>query len=227
MSIRLIIILACFIAISSLKSLAQNHEIIDSGLYSKSYFTLDLVSSIDIIAPRWRIGYIKHIDSDWKVGLNFGYGNSKIAYTQFLAEHYEDDFVLWEIRPELFYLLKKQKDKNNYISAELFYINHKEIFHNYYYYSKNEDEISYDKVNYQRHKFGLNLNYGEFLSLRNKLGLNYYAGLGIKFRDVSFSEIQNPKQSHTFIDMFDFDLYRKVEGLKVGLNISLGARLYF
>lgn len=87
---------------------AQNEEILKFKEYNNnSYLTVNLLSSLNINSPRWRIGYMKNINDRWKVGLDIGYGNHNLTYYD-LGDNYE----LWEVRPEFYYFLKtKRKTK--------------------------------------------------------------------------------------------------------------------
>jgi hypothetical protein len=198
----------------------------DSDINQHSFLTFDLFSSLNAFSPRYKVGYIRNICSKWKVGVNLGYGNRNISFINCIG-HFEDNFQIWEVRPELYRIIKSNDKNAKYISTEIFYINHKDVFHNRYFYSKEGGEISYDQTNYMREKFGLNFNYGEFINLKKKIGLNIYGGLGLKMRYVSFNNVINPRSTYTFVDMFDFYQYREKEGLDFGFNISLGLRLLF
>lgn len=221
---KTLIILTLVISTSILN--AQNRDSIRNQIKKKeSYFTFDLFSSLNTFSPRWRVGYIKNINSEFKIGLNLGYGNRNISYTYF-ADKFEEDYVLWEIRPELYRIFKRKKKTIMYYSLELFYINHKDVFHDYYYYPESGGEISYDQADYQRHKYGFNFNIGEFINIGNKFGINIFTGIGLRIRDNSFSNILNPRPSENFVDMIDYE-YKKVEGIVFGLNYSIGLKLLF
>ena len=212
-----------FITLTSSAQISDNDK---SELRQESFLTFDLFSSLNTFNPRWKIGYIKGINEKWKVGLNVGYGNKNISYTYF-ADKFEENFTLWELRPELYKIVRQNEKTTKYLSLELFYINHKDIFHNNYYYPESGGEISYDQADYQRHKYGFNVNIGEFIKIGKGFGINIYTGLGLRIRDVSFSNIVNPRPSDTFIDMIDFNIYRKDEGIDFGLNYSIGLKLLF
>ncbi len=157
---------------------AQISDDVKSELEQESFLTFDLFSSLNTFNPRWKTGYVKSIDERWKVGLNLGYGNKIISYTYF-AEKFGEKFKLWELRPELYRVFKQNEKTIKYLSLELFYINHKDVFHNKYYYPENGGEISYDQANYQRHKYGFNVNVGEFIKIGKGFGINIFTGIGL------------------------------------------------
>jgi hypothetical protein len=206
---------------------AQERDSIQiSKVKKESYLSFDAFSSLNVFSPRWRIGYIRSINPKWKIGLNLGYGNKNISYTYFL-DHFEESFKLWEFRPEIYKIFNRNEKAVKYVSIELFYINHKDVFHNEFYYPEEGGEISYDQADYQRHKYGFNFNVGEFINIRNCFGLNIFTGLGLRMRDVSFTNVVNPRSTETFVDMINFYQYREKEGLDFGLSYSLGLKLLF
>jgi len=83
-----------------------------------SYITLSPLSLLDIHAPRLRMGYTQHVADHWKIGLDLGIG----AGTGLLSKgEYEDD-ISWEVRHELYYILKPDSRTLKYLSTEFFYI---------------------------------------------------------------------------------------------------------
>jgi hypothetical protein len=206
-----------------------NAQELDSVYYQHldrdSYFTFDIFSSINTFSPRWRIGYIRNINSNWKAGLNIGYGNWALSYTRF-TEKTGKDYQLWEIRPEIYHVFNPKNKTQRYLSVEIFYIHHQDLFHNDLYQRKSVGLMRYDQANYLRHKYGFNLNVGEFVNIGNRFGLNLFTGLGIRIRDNSFSEVINPTPEEEFRDMFYVTAYKEIEGIKLGLNLSAGIRLY-
>lgn len=207
-------------------SSAQNEEILKTKEYNNdSYLTLNLLSSLNINSPRWRIGYIKNINDRWKVGLDIGYGNHNLTFYD-LGDNYE----LWEIRPEFYYFLKTKRKTKKYLSAEPFYINHRDVFLDGHYFPKNGESLSYDQTNYRRQKYGVNLKYGFLFNSKKRLGFNVYTGLGISIRNNTFSEIINPNivdLGPEGGDMFGFDNYKNVEGAIFNANFALGIKLYY
>ena len=213
---------------------AQNDNSIEnSSVKKESYLTFDAFSSLNTYSPRWRFGYVKGISPKWKLGLNLGYGNSNISYTGF-AENYEEDYELWEIKPELYYNLRQTQKSTTYGSFELYYINHQDIYHDYYYLPIGGGVIRYDQADYLRQKYGFNFNIGTFIHMGKWFGMNIFTGVGFKIRNNSFSNIVNPEPADpdfiemlSHIDMYDDNEYKVAEGLDYGFNFSLGLKLLF
>jgi hypothetical protein len=205
---------------------AQNDEISDISEYNNSsYLTTNLLSSINPIIPRWRIGYIRNINDRWKIGLDIGYGNHNLTFYD-LGDNYE----LWEIRPEFYYFIKTKRRTKKYLSVEPFYIHHKDIFFDGTYFPENGESLSYDKANYKRQKYGLNFKYGFLFNSKKRIGFNLYTGLGLRFRKNSFTNTVNPEEVDLGPeggDMFGFDDYRRVEGNNIGGNFVLGLKIYY
>ena len=205
---------------------AQNDEISEPNEYNNnSYLTLNLLSSASPTAPRWRVGYIKNINERLKIGIDAGYGNHNIIYYD-LGDNYE----LWEIRLELYYFLKNKRKTKKYLSAEIFYINHTDIFTDGHYFSEDGQSISYDEANYQRQKYGLNFKYGFLFHSKKRIGFNLYTGLGLRIRNNTFSNITNPEIVDLGLeggDMFGFDNYKNIEGTEIAPNFVLGFKIYY
>jgi len=187
-----------------------------------SYITTNLLSHINYHSPRLRIGYIQNINDRWKIGLDLGYGNNKTTFLE-ISENYN----IWEIRPELYYFTRSHK---TYLSAELFYINHKDIFIDDFYYPKDNESTRYDQASYQRQKYGLNFKYGFLFNSKRKITFNLYTGLGIRIRNNTFTDIENPRIVDVGPeggDMFGFEVYRRKEGTNLTPNFVLGFKILF
>lgn len=217
-------LLICTLSIKS--SNAQNREAPKTSEYNNdSYLTFNLLSSINPISPRWRIGYIENINDRWKVGIDLGYGNHHIIYYD-LGNNYE----LWEIRPEFYYFLKTRRKTKKYLSVEPFYINHKDVFNIGHYFPIDGESLSYEKANYERQKFGVNFKYGFLFNSRKRIGFNLYTGLGLRIRNNSFSNITDPNivdLGPEGGDMFGLDNYKNVEGVNFGVHFSLGIKINY
>ncbi len=202
----------------------DNDSIKMQPLKGKSYITFNLLSPVDQFVPRWRIGYIKSINQKWKAGIEFGYGNKILAFAD-IDDDNEDDYQLWEIRPELYYMLNPLKKTQKYISAELFYIHHKDILHYGVYQPKDANGVIYDQANYFRQKYGMHLNYGYFIHTGKRFGLNVYSGMGFRIRNNNYSNVINPETTDSTM-LGEIEFYRDYEGVKFGVDFSLGLKLF-
>jgi hypothetical protein len=205
-----------------------------STINASSYITFNLLSSANPFNPRYRIGYIQNINSKWKLGLDVGFGTRKLSWstsgfiTNYLTSFggaIEDDYRLWEIRPELYYILNPDKNTIQYVSTELFYIHHHDVYNTDYIDQKNGEFSYYERANFLRQKYGLNINYGMIIKPWKRLGINLYTGLGFRLRNNTFTDVINPIPWHdpreVAVD------YNEHEGLISGFNFSAGFKLYY
>ncbi|CAZ95387.1 hypothetical protein Q4603_07335 [Zobellia galactanivorans] len=189
---------------------------------ASSYITVSPFSSLDIYAPRLRLGYIQHVAPHVKMGVDIGYGNKGIG---FLSNHLGDSYRLWEIRPEFHYVLNPKARTLKYISAELFYIDQANIFSNGEYQTENGEDFRYDRARFERQKYGMHLKFGLFLNLGQKVGLNFYGGIGFRWRNSEYLDVENLESTDVFREWYS-SLYDK-EGRDFGPNPSLGVKFYY
>lgn len=209
--------------------IAQDNQDLKKAEFNKnSVLTFNLLSPLNGLSSRWRVGYIKNIAPRWNLGLDIGFGNKKTTLIIF-DDEIQNDYKLWEIRPELYYLLNPNQKKQNYVSLELFYINHKDILSNEKYFPKTGGSFRYDKANYYRQKYGFNIKYGLFLYSKRKLSLNFYTGLGLRIRNNRYSKVLNSQDIELPADwdMFGLSRYLTKEGFNFSANFSFGTKLYF
>lgn len=219
---QIAILLIVFLS-TSIVNAQDNDSLKTQPLKEKSYITFNLLSPVDQFVPSWRIGYIKSINQKWKAGIEFGYGNKKLAFAD-IDDDNEDDYQLWEIRPELYFILDPLKKTKKYVSVELFYINHKDILHYGVYQPKNANGVIYDQANYFRQKYGMHLKYGCFINTGKRFGLNVFTGLGFRIRNNNYSNVINPETSDNRMGG-EIEFYRDYEGVKFGFDFSLGLKL--
>ncbi len=196
---------------------------------SESYITTDLISPFyfqgntsgfsDNGTPRWRIGYIKNLNQKTKIGIDIGYGNANNSVIQTF-----DRYSLWEIRPEYYHIINPNRKTVKYISLELFYLNHKEEFENQSFFSEQNEYLTFDRADYNRQKIGLIPKFGMFIDLSNKIGINWYTGVGINYRINSYDNFINLRTRQ--FDEDHFSSYYGEEGNKIGLEFTIGLKIY-
>lgn len=219
-----------FIIIMGLSLQAQeNNETSSQG----STLTFNLASPIVNYSPRWNIGYTRAINEKWLIGVELGYGNFDTSINFAIPKNrLKKDYKLWEIRPQLYYILNPNYKAKMYLSAELFYINHTDTFFNDSYSINNDSQnISYDKADYKRIKTGGNLNFGAFVNFSKHIGINPSIGLGVRNRNVSYSNVINARETifddvddHT---LFYTDNYITDSGNEIGFNFALNLKVYW
>jgi len=196
----------------------------------KSYVSLSLVSPITPF-PRINVGYTRSLNTHWSVGGSVGVGFQGLPFTSEESENYR----LFEIRPEVLYFIGKGEKYTNYIGLELFYINSKETLLFDTFNPVNDangtvELIAFDRADYQRVKNGVLLNFGEYTRLSNKLMLRVNFGLGVRFKDNRYSNIENPSfRGFDFEDNFLFNDTnpRRDEGFSTGVEFNMDFRLIY
>lgn len=155
-----------------------------------------------------------------KLGIDIGYGNANGSIIQTF-----DNYSLWEIRPEYYHIINPKRKSLKYFSLELFYLNQNEKFENQSFSSDQNQYLTFDRADYKRQKFGLIPKFGMFVNLSNRIGLNWYTGVGINYRINSYSDFVNlmPRQ----FDEEHFSPYYRKEGNKIGVEFTLGLKLYY
>lgn len=196
----------------------------------KSYVSLSLVSPITPF-PRINVGYTRSLNTHWSVGGSVGVGFQGLPYTNEGTSCYS----LYEVRPEVLYFIGKGEKYTNYIGLELFYINSKETLLFDTFNPVNDangtvELVAFDRADYQRVKNGFLVNFGEYTRLSNKLMLRVNFGLGMRFKDNRYSDIQNASfVRFDFEDGFFFDDTnpRRDEGFSTGFEFNMDFRLIY
>lgn len=200
----------------------------ESKLEKENYLSISLLPAIFSISPRWELGYMTKINERYNFRCQLGYGdyNSSI-YRQGKISR---DYVSWSVKPEILYKFIKKGKWTHYLSFDLFYINHKDIFYNDHFKTRDSHYIGYDKADYFREKAGFNLNLGTFVRFSKNFGCDFKTGLGLRRRSVRFSNIHNNDwQPQTISEglPITFDEATRNEGTFKSLNISLQALLFY
>ncbi|MBW2961246.1 hypothetical protein [Mesonia aestuariivivens] len=213
--ILLFLLFICFSTLAQTEKLKG--DIITFDLISPYYFHY---YGFDHSTPRWRLGYIKELNEQRKLGVEFGFGHSTISLLN-TGERY----ALVEIRPQYYFILNSKKKANFYTSIEAFYIYHFEEFDRENFFNKERIYLSFEQANYHRQKFGVVGNLGWFWTTGTHLGLNFYTGVGIKFRHNDYTNFKD--LAFKSFDEEHFPPYYRDEGLKFNAEFSLGLKLYY
>jgi hypothetical protein len=226
----LFFLLLSFLIISS--SLSQ--EIVDeSKLPLTSQFTFNLLSPINPLTPKWKIGYVQEINTKWKVGMEYGYGNYHLAFLNYQFDpefSFERYYQLWELRTSVFYHVIDLKQIDCYFSVDLYYINHKDVLYNGDYLSTSENAyFLYDQVDFYRQKYGLLPLLNIVLWENKRVGLLAYGGAGLKIRSQQFSNVVNPTlytgRSPDVMQFVRPTGYQIIEGPELAVDVNLGLKL--
>ena len=188
-----------------------------------SYITASPLSLIDIHAPRLRAGYIQHISDHWKIGLDLGVGSG----TGLFSQRESEDHLLIEARPEVYFILKPTSRTLKYLSAEFFYIDQTSVLLNDEYRREDGLLIDYGRADYARQKYGMHFKFGLFLNLGRHFGLNFYGGVGFRFKTTTFENIVDSEEVSRSRHRHGYETIYDVENSDFRPNPSLGFRLYF
>lgn len=198
-----------------------------------NYISLNLVSPTFSYSPRWTLGYHYVLNERYILGTELGMGSYGTS-VNFAADGdwIDNKYFSIEFSPELKYIFNSKSKTKKFIAAELFYIYHRDNLKNEVYRNMSDLKFyKYDSADYQRNKFGLNLNYGLIINFSKNFGLTPKVGLGIKMRDVKFSNIANPiiennyEESDTFFTSSND--YLTIEGFETNINFNFELQLFF
>ncbi len=189
-----------------------------------SYFTFDLLKLLPAEAPRITLGYVHSINNKWSAGTTLGIGTSDFIFS------YKENYTSWELRPQVVYNLGNRRRFHHFLSAEVFYITHKETLFNNEFIPVNTqngaiEAIAYDRADFERLKYGITLNYGEIINFSKTLALRTIIGGGIRFKDNIYSNLLNPRATESDTFLFN-NLYAK-EGFLIGFEFNVSLQLIY
>jgi hypothetical protein len=203
----------------------------------KSVLTLSLLSPTVLYAPRYNVGYMHKVARRWWAGIAAGYGNYGTAFGVAAVDNSDfitEDYKLFELRPEFYYDLRPSSKLKHLVSAEFFYINHKDHFTNDRYYDEDGfTEYTYDAADYKRIKTGINLNYSLMFYFTKRFGLLWKTGFGIARRNVTYSNVVNKYElpydggNDDEGDLFGIDGYLEDSGAVTRFNFNLDLKLFY
>ena len=169
-----------------------------------------------------RSGYIQHLGGHWKIGLDLGVGGGTGLVSKW---EYEEDFV-WEVLPEVYFILNPDKKTLKYLSTEFFYIDQSVTLLNDGYRTNDGVDLLYDRVDFERQKYGMHIKFGLFLNLGRHVGFNFYGGLGFGFKDTSFENPVNARQGIANLPRHGFSSIYETEESEFQPNPALGVKFY-
>ena len=199
----------------------------------KNVITFSVLSAT-LSPPRWTFGYIYKINERYWVGSEIGYGSYKSIPVSHKPKYkINDDYQLFEIRPEFFVNVNYGGKVKHLISSEIYYIHHTDRLEDGQFYPNNNSNsrlYAFDEADYKRIKYGLNINYNVFIQLHKGLVLIPKFGLGIKHRNVKYSNITNLQGDDGFIfDNFmgGLENHYKKEGSATDFNLNLNFKIAY
>ncbi|MGK0385911.1 MAG: hypothetical protein ACI849_000516, partial [Patiriisocius sp.] len=105
-------------------------------------------------------------------------------------------------------------------------------FYDYYDLVDTNEQVRYDRADYQRKKYGAHFKFGVFIPFghANRVGINVFTGVGFRVKENLFTNIQNPVSSNgDFYENDDWfwNPYYRIEGRTLGFNATLGFKLFY
>jgi hypothetical protein len=201
----------------------------------KSVITFSLGTPTISYAPRYNVGYMHKVARRWWAGIALGYGNYNSSFGMGVtSDRINNDYKIFEVRPEVFFDLRPSSKLKHLVSAEFFYINHKDQFTNKRYFAPDGfTEYKFDAADYKRIKTGVNINYSLMFYFAECFGLIWKAGFGIANRNVKYSNFTN----RTMVDnsgggdyegnIFGTDQYIDFSGTRTKFNFDLDLKLFY
>lgn len=194
------------------------------------FITLNLTSATISYCPRWDLGYYRSLNDRFIVGVEVGYGNydSSVGFTMD-NDILNEDYQLFEIRPEVMYIINPKRRTKKFFSGEIFYISHTDAFTTSRF-NENGYEYTFDSADFKRIKYGFNLNYGMVINFTKNFGMIPKVGLGFRHRDVKYSNIVNKSEQYYENEDFIFPSIRNFienAGKDSGVNFVFDVKLFF
>lgn len=172
---------------------------------------------------RWRIGYRHQLNRRLVIGADLGYGDEKFA-----LRDEGIDYRLYELVPELQYLLQLKSKTQVYFALQPFYLTHTETLYGRSVYAQKIGSVHFDEAAYQRTKYGLTLNYGFIFPISSRIGINIFMGGGVKRRENNYKSFVNPSlDEFAFSDECYEPKYFENDIPFTEFQFSFGIKAYF
>ncbi|WKV11518.1 hypothetical protein [Marivirga harenae] len=214
----LFIIILSFLLISN--SFSQGNPIIDNTLNFK-------VMPVSLLAynPRHRVGLEYITQNRWAYSFDFGYGNYALNKKRIDGLKWGKDYSYYELRPEIKYLFVKGKEYFMYAAVEFFHINVQDNFVSGRY--QQEDPyvgIFYESASFRKRKTGAHLKGGVNFIALDRLHFDFYGGIGLAKRSISYYDVVNPEESgEVWVEWIPKpDLF---EGESIVTHLTLGLKI--
>ncbi len=176
--------------------------------------------------PSLRIGVERITGGRWSYGLSAGIGNNPFTVV-LMKNDRRTDYQLWEIRPEIKFYLLQREDMGWYLAAEGLYVNSSYTSGSSYYIVSFDEKVVFDRAGFQKEKFGGISKMGVKFLVGRKLTLDLFSGLGMAWTQVSYSDVENPRNEvhDPFFDGEDFYEGKRWTGL-LSVGVKIGLRLW-
>lgn len=227
-SIRLVLLIfyAC------IQSLFCHSQETEKSFYVSSSLLTPTASQV----PRWSFGAIYELNKKWLIGVDFEYGNYSLLFPGQKESTYIDlGYQSWLIQPQVYRVIKQSNSVTKYLSVDVFFTGHRDEFYdadkkeNRYYLERGE-RIIYDEAKYHRTKVGLNLNYGVFMNISKRIGLDMSTGIGVRSLKVTYSDVINSESIGSGGDAgirLGTNYYMQLRGKHTSVNFNADLKAYY
>jgi len=218
---RKTLFLAFFLLILAIEGRSQS----DSGTIGTLTAYVVPFTWVDV-NPRLRLGMEYHTHNHMGYSLEIGWGNNQLNHARLENVVWGEDYSFFEIRPEVKWYRKEEKQFNLYWGAEMFYQQMTDRLENLYFYPKNSTlTVYYDEATFSKTKMGVQAKAGIKFLVWKRVTLDFYEGIGLAYRQNTYSNLTNPIVSEDAPVEEWWDSPYKNEGPFLLLQISLGVRV--
>jgi len=202
--------------------LFTTNTVISQNKTDKVTLTITPTTLIDP-QPHLRVGTDFCINNFIVASCDFGYGNPTFVAND-INDGWNRTYHFYEVRPEMkFYLFRKL-----YLGTEFFtYKVTSEITDSYYTPKNSTTTINFTQADYEKRKSGFNLKLGIRMMAASRFNIEFYAGLGLACKQVSYHNVQNPTTEDKYdgvvepsLDRFNTDAGKYWQG-----NLTTGVKL--
>jgi hypothetical protein len=211
----LILFSVSFNAVSQKSFKTWKYNIIDKG----SYLKLNALSIADLSLPTIQPGYeykfSDRLGAEIAIGIPLGFIGKRKTDSTF--------FKYYKLRSTLKYYTNR---KDKYFGFEIFYTHAKySRYYNSYYLGKKGPRYISDYTISKKSVFGCDVKTGKNFLLSNKMFLESFVGIGIRFVNINLPVNINPKKqeyyNNHFLQIID------IVGAKITPHITFGLQLSY
>ncbi|MDR6514544.1 hypothetical protein [Chryseobacterium camelliae] len=169
---------------------------------------------------RWNVGYMHRLNERWWLGTEIAYGRK--GMTPYHIE--ENDYTIFEVKPEVYYSLAPDSKLKHFISAEFSYLNHQSKKINEEYSDETGSYYHFQSADYERTRQALSINYSILLHRESSwFGFMPKVGIGIAHRNIRYRNVQGKEYGVEPINVFGFlnDRDREQEGFRPHFNVDI------
>lgn len=179
-------------------------------------------------SPRLRFGVTYSPNEIWNYSLDYGIGNDAINHYRLDELEWSDQYHLYEFRPEVkYYYFRTHYRVQLYLAAECFYIHIKDHFQDDYYYAADANEATtYTQATFRKQKYGFHIKNGLRLIAMRKFNFDFYGGIGIAYRDISYTNVIGSNITYEEDEEWWPTNY-KDEGSAILFHVTLGFKIGF